>query len=73
MGSKNFGKVCQATVTEWTHRVDKKEEWIPGMHWKLVWSGHGRDKAAVQGSCRQGGLDKRHFKGNNDNVMTEWE
>lgn len=35
----------------------------------VVWSGHGRDKAAVQGSCRQGGMDKRHFKGNNDDKM----
>lgn len=35
----------------------------------VVWLRHGRAKAALQGSCRQGGLDKRHFKGNDDDKM----
>lgn len=39
----------------------------------VVWSGHGRDKAAVQASCPQVGMDKRHFKGNDDDSGSEDE
>lgn len=62
MGQKSFGKVRQAVVTEWTRRGESG-------FWDYCVFGHRRDKAAVQGSCRQGGLEKRHFKGNDDDKM----
>lgn len=52
------------------HRVDRKGRgWLPGTHRELLLqSGQGRGEAAVQGSCRQGGLDETHFRGNDDRL-----
>lgn len=54
---KSFGKAQQAALAEWTGRGEV-----------LLQSGQGRGEAAVQGSCWQGGLDERHFKGNDDRL-----